>query len=838
MCGLAPSNILGALRYVAGGWDAAEIECRPFGKVVVRTGTSPHGQGHETTWSQIVADGLGVSPDDVEVLHGDTSVDAARHGHVRLALGRGRRRGAPPRRREGEGEGAHDRGARARGGRGRPRVDRRRVPGEGRARQGADDPRPRDLGVARARAPRRASSRCSRARRSSTRRTSRGPPARTSASSRSTPRRARRDILRYVAVDDCGTVINPMIVDGQVHGGVAQGIAEALYEEAVYDEPGNLMTSSMTQYLVPSAIEIPPMELDRTETPSTTNALGVKGIGEAGTIASPPAVVNAVVDAVSHLGVTELGKPASPERVWRAIQDARKEVAHDPGAVRLRARRVRSTTRSRRWGRARTRSCSPAGTRCCRRCAPRRAARRRSSTSGGSRICRTSARTATASRSARSRGITTWRPARRCSELCPIVAYAAGQIGDPQVRHMGTIGGSVAHGDPAGDMPSVLLALGRRRSWRAGPSGERTIAADDVLHVAVPDRARARRGADRDPRPEDGRRLGYLKFNRRAQDWALVGVAAVRSNGGAHVGLTNMGLTPLRATGVEEALDGGADPATRRGAGRRGHGAAVRRVRLGGVPPRAREGARAARARRGDGLTGDDPYGEAALAVHRGEEGVTFVVERDDGWIAVEAMGHYFAPHRRWIAVRTRDRRGGRAVASWTRAPASVAWPCTCRTAATTCSRSTPRRARSASAGSSACAAPRCGRCRRSARRTDRSTPSRSSGTTSGCSAIDRHGAWLLRRSAAPRRLTPGSSGSIRDPYRDGRSDALAYQARNRERGRMAGQMRFRLRYRSHRSAWFDYLAMSLPELTAIADAGGWEVDRGRRRRRRATAWC
>ena len=132
------------------------------------------------------------------------------------------------------------------------------------------------------------------------------------------------DIVKYIAVDDCGTVINPMIVEGQVHGGVAQGVAEALYEEAIYDEGGNLTTSSMTQYLVPTAVEIPTIITDNSqETPSTTNPLGVKGIGEAGTIASPPAVINAVVDALSHLGVTEVGKPASPERVWRAIQDAR-----------------------------------------------------------------------------------------------------------------------------------------------------------------------------------------------------------------------------------------------------------------------------------------------------------------------------------------------------------------------------------------------------------------------------------------------------------------------------------------------------------------------------------
>jgi len=108
-----------------------------------------------------------------------------------------------------------------------------------------------------------------------------------------------------------------------VHGGIAQGVAEALYEEAVYDEHGNLMTSSMTQYLVPGATEIPTMELDRTVTPSTTNPLGVKGIGEAGTIAAPPAVVNSVVDALAHLGVTDVGKPATPERVWRAIQRAK-----------------------------------------------------------------------------------------------------------------------------------------------------------------------------------------------------------------------------------------------------------------------------------------------------------------------------------------------------------------------------------------------------------------------------------------------------------------------------------------------------------------------------------
>ena len=131
------------------------------------------------------------------------------------------------------------------------------------------------------------------------------------------------DLRRYVAVDDVGTVINPMIVEGQVHGGLAQGVAQALYEEAVYDEQGNLLTPNMTSYLVPSAAEVPDWELSRTETPSPTNPLGVKGVGETGAIASPAAVMNAVVDALAEDGITEIAMPATPERVWRALQEVR-----------------------------------------------------------------------------------------------------------------------------------------------------------------------------------------------------------------------------------------------------------------------------------------------------------------------------------------------------------------------------------------------------------------------------------------------------------------------------------------------------------------------------------
>jgi aerobic carbon-monoxide dehydrogenase large subunit len=129
-------------------------------------------------------------------------------------------------------------------------------------------------------------------------------------------------LRRYVAVDDVGRVINPMIVDGQVHGGIAQGVAQALWEGAVYDEDGQLLTSSLMEYAVPKANFFPSFEVDRTETPTDVNALGVKGAGETGTIASTPAVVNAVVDALAPLGIRHLDMPLTPERVWRAMREA------------------------------------------------------------------------------------------------------------------------------------------------------------------------------------------------------------------------------------------------------------------------------------------------------------------------------------------------------------------------------------------------------------------------------------------------------------------------------------------------------------------------------------
>jgi carbon-monoxide dehydrogenase large subunit len=137
----------------------------------------------------------------------------------------------------------------------------------------------------------------------------------------------RVDVVRYIAVDDCGPAINPMIIDGQIHGGIAHAIGQALYERIHYDETGQLVTSTFVDYCLPSAADLPSFETDRTETPSPTNQLGVKGVGEAGTIAGSPAVVNAVIDALRPLGVTFINMPLGSMHVWETIQQAKEGVA-------------------------------------------------------------------------------------------------------------------------------------------------------------------------------------------------------------------------------------------------------------------------------------------------------------------------------------------------------------------------------------------------------------------------------------------------------------------------------------------------------------------------------
>jgi carbon-monoxide dehydrogenase large subunit len=140
------------------------------------------------------------------------------------------------------------------------------------------------------------------------------------------------DLKRYVCVDDCGPAINPLLIDGQVHGGVAHGIAQALYEQVVYDENGQLVTASFVDYAVPTAAELPSFETDRTETPSPVNSLGVKGVGEAGTIASSPTIVNAVIDALRPLGIDYIDMPLTPLRVWQAIEGVGPRAGHEGGA--------------------------------------------------------------------------------------------------------------------------------------------------------------------------------------------------------------------------------------------------------------------------------------------------------------------------------------------------------------------------------------------------------------------------------------------------------------------------------------------------------------------------
>ncbi|MGZ6895762.1 MAG: xanthine dehydrogenase family protein molybdopterin-binding subunit, partial [Acidimicrobiia bacterium] len=131
------------------------------------------------------------------------------------------------------------------------------------------------------------------------------------------------ELLRHVAVDDCGRILNPMLVAGQQHGGIAQGVAQALWEGVTYDDDGNPLTANLMDYAMPSAAELPSFEASNTETPTPLNPLGAKGIGESGTIGSTPAVQNAVIDGLSHLGVRHIDMPLSSPRVWQAIQDAR-----------------------------------------------------------------------------------------------------------------------------------------------------------------------------------------------------------------------------------------------------------------------------------------------------------------------------------------------------------------------------------------------------------------------------------------------------------------------------------------------------------------------------------
>jgi carbon-monoxide dehydrogenase large subunit len=319
MCGLAPSRVLASLNYAAGGWETATVRVLPTAKVQVVTGSAPHGQGHETSWSMIVADKLGISPDDIDVLHSDTAIAptgldtygsrSLPVGGVAIAM-------------------ACDRV-----------IDKARLIAAHQLEASADDLEWSDGAFTVAGSPDKTMPLAAIAFEAFTAHNlpdglepnleaqlTYDPP------NFSWPFGTHMcvvevdtetggvEVEKYVAVDDCGVQINPLIVDGQVHGGVVQGLAQALFEEAVYDSDGNLKTSTLAEYLVPAASDVPPITLGHTVTPSPTNQLGVKGIGEAGTIGAAPAVINAIVDALSDLGVRDVPMPASPLNVFSAIR--------------------------------------------------------------------------------------------------------------------------------------------------------------------------------------------------------------------------------------------------------------------------------------------------------------------------------------------------------------------------------------------------------------------------------------------------------------------------------------------------------------------------------------
>ncbi|MFF4861268.1 xanthine dehydrogenase family protein molybdopterin-binding subunit [Streptomyces sp. NPDC002405] len=321
MCGLAPSRVLRDLRYSAGGWEAASIRMLPTGKVEVVTGTSPHGQGHVTCWSQIAADVLGVPFEDVEVLHGDTlaapqGMDT--YGSRSLVVGGSAvHRAAEKVVDKARKVAAHlleasEDDLEFKGGvfsvKGSPEARRtiQEVAFETFTSHDVPDGMEPTLNSEYLLDPENFSY----------------PHGTHLCAVEVDTETGQTRIRSYVCVDDVGRVINPVIVEGQVHGGLAQGIAQALYEEAVYDAEGNLVSGTMADYLVPSAADLPDFVTDRTETPAVSNPLGAKGVGEAGAIASTPAVVNAIVDALRPLGVHDVRMPCTPERVWEAVRSA------------------------------------------------------------------------------------------------------------------------------------------------------------------------------------------------------------------------------------------------------------------------------------------------------------------------------------------------------------------------------------------------------------------------------------------------------------------------------------------------------------------------------------
>ncbi len=317
ICALGPS---GGMPCGGFGWESCTVKVHPTGSVTVISGISPHGQGQETSFAQIAAEMLGLDLEQVQVKHGDTGAmqygvgtfgsrgisvgGTALYQALEQIIAKSRRFAAhllgvpvPDVRFEGGVFSAHGRslgfGEVAFAAHGAAKLP----PGEQPGLEATSFFEPSNFTF---------------------------PFGTHVCAVEVDVETGAIEILRYFAVDDCGKVINPLLVDGQIHGGIAQGLGQALQERVVYDEEGQLLSGTLMDYALPKAHQLPRFMTDRTETPSPVNPLGVKGVGEAGTIGSTPALVNAVVDALRPLGVKHIDMPLSPERVWNAIENAKR----------------------------------------------------------------------------------------------------------------------------------------------------------------------------------------------------------------------------------------------------------------------------------------------------------------------------------------------------------------------------------------------------------------------------------------------------------------------------------------------------------------------------------
>lgn len=314
ICALGPSAAM-----PAGGWESATVRVEPTGKVTVLTGVSPHGQGEETAFAQIAADMLGVAMEDVLVIHGDTGIvqyGLGTFGSRGLAMG-----GTAVYRaieivvKKAKRLAAHLLEV--------PNKEIEFTDGRFFVRGDAA----RSLSIQEVSLASHLAKKLPAGAEPGLSATYFFEPSNftfpfgTHVCTVEVDRETGQvKILKYVAVDDCGKVVNPMIVEGQIHGGIVQGLGQALLEEAVYDEIGQLVTGTFMDYAIPRAHDAPSMELERTETPTPVNPLGAKGVGEAGTIGSTPALVNAVVDALRPFGVKHIDMPLRPEKLWKLMQ--------------------------------------------------------------------------------------------------------------------------------------------------------------------------------------------------------------------------------------------------------------------------------------------------------------------------------------------------------------------------------------------------------------------------------------------------------------------------------------------------------------------------------------